>query len=432
MTSPPYILHTHSSHSSLSSANSGPRSSNMRAVFGSLRERLNRKPNSPPVSPTTTMAPKEANPFRGSAGRNTDSYGAASSSGSGPSMNRNPMLNPSPATRRPVRKSRLSFVTDKNHICNTSTVAIEPPPAYTPSPTAESGPTLPAVTPPYTPRSASPAPSNASRITVTTAEDPYAFLSSFDTIFVVDDSGSMAGRSWREVKQALRAITPICTSHDADGIDLYFLNHRSDDRTSVAGKAAGGFRNVTSSTAIESIFSRVRPGGGTPTGQRLQSILRQYLRQLETATRANGGDVPDADVIKPVNIIVITDGIASDDVESVVEQAARKLDKLDAPPYQVGIQFFQVGNEPGARQALQSLDDELAARSADGVRDMVDTVTWSENDLRAGSVPELTSEAILKTVLGAVVRRLDRREVPSASSCAPENNLSVAGARRRQ
>ena len=55
------------------------------------------------------------------------------------------------------------------------------------------------------------------------ADDPYAFLSSFDTVFLIDDSGSMQGKSWRETKDALETIIPVCVQHDADGIDIYFL-----------------------------------------------------------------------------------------------------------------------------------------------------------------------------------------------------------------
>ncbi|XP_014559449.1 hypothetical protein COCVIDRAFT_24175 [Bipolaris victoriae FI3] len=59
--------------------------------------------------------------------------------------------------------------------------------------------------------------------------DPYAFLKSFDTIFI-DDSGSMSGRSWQETRKALENITPICTQDDGDGIDLYFLNHTASTK----------------------------------------------------------------------------------------------------------------------------------------------------------------------------------------------------------
>ena len=44
--------------------------------------------------------------------------------------------------------------------------------------------------------------------------------------------------------------------------------------------------------------------------------------------------------IKPLNLIMLTDGVPSDDVESVLLSAAKKLDKLDASPYQVSVQFF--------------------------------------------------------------------------------------------
>ncbi|KAF9870491.1 hypothetical protein CkaCkLH20_11981 [Colletotrichum karsti] len=274
----------------------------------------------------------------------------------------------------------------------------QPPPAYSVSAPATSGPDL--LVPNGGPvRSASPAPSHASSvmsisgISVSTPEDPYAFLSSFDTIFVIDDSGSMSGRSWPEVQGVLRAITPICTSHDADGVDLYFLNHQSSGRAT-EGKASGGYYGIKRSETVEDIFTSVRPRGATPTGQRLHAILKPYLQLLDKKKH-------DIESVKPVNIIVVTDGAPSDDVESTIITAAKKLDKLDAPLHQIGIQFFQVGNEPGAREALRELDDDLG----DGdLRDMVDTVTW-KNSVKG----VLTADSILKVVLGAVVKRLDRR-----------------------
>jgi uncharacterized protein with von Willebrand factor type A (vWA) domain len=150
------------------------------------------------------------------------------------------------------------------------------------------------------------------------ADDPYAFLKSFDTVFLIDDSGSMAGRSWRETAKALETITPICTARDADGIDIYFLNHRDSPM----------YKNVTSPGTVHEIFQTVRPSGGTPTGQRLNQILRPYLRAYEAKPETT----------KPINIIVITDGEPSDDVESPIIAAAKKLDKLEAPAWQVGIQ----------------------------------------------------------------------------------------------
>ena len=216
--------------------------------------------------------------------------------------------------------------------------------------------------------------------------DPYAFLRSFDTVFLIDDSGSMAGRSWRETGKALEIITPICTERDKDGVDIYFLNHPDSSI----------YKNVTSASTIIEIFQTVRPSGYTPTGQRLNMILKPYLKQYEKN-----------DKTKPINIIVITDGEPSDDVESPIIQAAKKLDKLDAPAWQVGIQFFQVGKETGAREHLKQLDDGLAELAKDDdLRDIVDTVP-----LTGDGNTELTADGIMKVVLGSVNRRLDRNSV---------------------
>ena len=245
----------------------------------------------------------------------------------------------------------------------------EPPPAYTETAPAE----LPA---PVTRPLSTPAAS--------VADDRYAFLSSFDTVFLIDDSGSMAGRSWRETGHALETITPICTAHDADGIDIYFLNARQ------------AYQHITSTAAVKEVFRTVRPQGGTPTGQRLSQILRPYMQRYAASPETT----------KPLNIIVITDGEPSDDVESPIISAAKKLDRLDAPAWQVGIQFFQVGREPGAREHLKQLDDELAEIAGDDeMRDIVDTVPFLGDD-----DAQLTAEGVMKVVLGSVNRRLDRKK----------------------
>jgi uncharacterized protein YegL len=228
---------------------------------------------------------------------------------------------------------------------------VEAPPAYTPGP-AQS-------------------PTVASALE-DTDDDQYAFLRSFDTVFLIDDSGSMAGRSWRETGKALETITPICTQRDADGIDIYFLNHPDSSI----------YKNVTLASTVIEIFQTVRPNKSTPTGQRLNKILKPYLQRYEK----------NPETTKPINIIVITDGEPTDDVESPIIAAAKKLDKLDAPPWQVGIQFFQVGKEPGAREHLKQLDDGLRELSGqDELRDIVDTVPFTGDDNA-----ELTANGIMK------------------------------------
>ncbi|KAL1800597.1 hypothetical protein ACET3X_000939 [Alternaria dauci] len=279
-------------------------------------------------------------------------------SGLTPPSRTNPFASASPATRRPISTSTNPFTSNR-----------EAPPPYTPDPAQNdhAGISAPATAP--------------------MDDDPYDFLRTFDTVFLVDDSGSMAGRSWAETAKALEMIAPICTQRDADGIDIYFLNHPDSSL----------YKNVTSASTIIEIFQTVRPSGGTPTGQRLNRILKTYIQRF----------IRDRN-IKPMNIIVITDGVPSDDVESVIVSAAMKLSKEEAEPWQIGIQFFQVGNEPGAREHLKSLDDniaQIAGSMAGGmpVRDIVDTIPFTgEGDA------ELTATGILKVVLGSVHRRWDQ------------------------
>ncbi|EXM14040.1 von Willebrand factor A-like domain superfamily [Fusarium oxysporum f. sp. vasinfectum] len=229
-----------------------------------------------------------------------------------------------------------------------------------------------------------------------TNEDKYSFLSVFDTVFVIDDSESMKGPSWREAGDALAKIAPICTSRDPDGIDIYFLNHRSIHK-GTGIQAEGGYYQIREAKQVKDIFESIQPSGSTPTGSRLQHILKPYITRISCHARYLNST-------KPINIIVITDGCPTDDPEAIIEHHAKKLDQIEALPHQVGIQFFQVGNEPGAGTALRKLDDDIAGCN---IRDMVDTFTWDAST--SDGKNELTEEGILKAVLGAVVRRLDRK-----------------------
>ncbi|KAJ5642135.1 hypothetical protein N7490_006135 [Penicillium lividum] len=245
-------------------------------------------------------------------------------------------------------------------------------------------------------------------------DDPLSFLGSFDTVFLVDDSSSMYGPRWKEAEAAIAAIAPICTQYDSDGIDLYFLNHRNERNTyfqsSRANNSNGAYENIKSAQEVREIFSSVTPRGGTLVGRRLHDILAPYMQRVQAmqTSRDPDGTYPDAEKIaKPVNIITITDGAFSDDAESVIVQVARILDSSQcmAVPWQVGIQFFQIGNDKKAMAYLQELDDDLGKCDDGNLRDIVDTVPWR------GSTGTLNAEGILKCVLGAVNKKLDRKMV---------------------
>jgi uncharacterized protein YegL len=144
---------------------------------------------------------------------------------------------------------------------------------------------------------------------------------------------------------------------------------------------------------VREIFQTVKPGGSTPTGSKLQELFENYFENYQPK------------VTKPMNIICITDGAPSDDDESPLIDAARELDRLRAPAWQLGVQFFQVGSDPEATEHLQMLDDKLPELAKDKhLRDIVDTVPFLGESGAA-----LSGAGILKVVLGAVTRRLDRQ-----------------------
>lgn len=100
-------------------------------------------------------------------------------------------------------------------------------------------------------------------------------MKALDTIFLVDGSESMAGRSWRETGKAPEMTAPICTERDADGIDIHFLNHPD----------SSAYRNVTAAEMVVEMFQNVRPRGATPTCQRVQKILKPYLQRYKKSLR---------------------------------------------------------------------------------------------------------------------------------------------------
>ncbi|KAL0577457.1 hypothetical protein V5O48_004526 [Marasmius crinis-equi] len=216
-----------------------------------------------------------------------------------------------------------------------------------------------------------------------TLDDVLSTLTKYDTIIIVDDSSSMIGARWDEARKALGQLADLAGKFDADGIDIYFLNDQREGR-GVKGKEA-----------VHKLFDQIKPKGVTPIGERLEVLLQAYLRELEQA----GNTAEGLKKIKPVNYLVITDGQPTDDPESVIAQAARRLDKHNFPLTQVGIQFVQIGRSAGAARYLRELDDNLLTKHK-LERDIVDTTKYIGQDLNA--------DALVKILLGGINRRVDR------------------------
>ncbi|KAG8690563.1 hypothetical protein FRC09_011937 [Ceratobasidium sp. 395] len=218
-------------------------------------------------------------------------------------------------------------------------------------------------------------------------ENALELLKEYDTVFLIDGSGSMAGSLWREAGQALEGVARVAAQYDEDGIDIHFLNSRE----SLIG--------AQNEAQIRELFTRIHPRGQTPTSARLDSLLRSYVASIEQAYKATSSTDPSITGIKPVNFIVITDGAPTDEPEDVIVAAARRLDRGDFPLSQLGVQFVQIGNDPEAKAALEELDDDLSEKY--GVRDIVDTTPYLEGGLNG--------ETLIKILLGGINRRVDKR-----------------------
>ena len=213
----------------------------------------------------------------------------------------------------------------------------------------------------------------------------------FDTVFILDDSGSMyqpldpqkptGTNRWEAAKEALKHTGGIAISYDPDGIDLRFLN---DDKTAYNITNVEDLFDILDSAGVDEL------GGGTFFMERLEDIIsprleayRAFNQQLELYKMEldrRGGDkkvTAAADFTRPVkpknlNLIVVTDGAADDaqEVEEYIVEVAKELDDLKAPDSQIGIQFVQVGDDINAARFLVRLDDELMHQRDPPVRNV--------------------------------------------------------------
>ncbi|KAF8172794.1 hypothetical protein K438DRAFT_1981281 [Mycena galopus ATCC 62051] len=231
-------------------------------------------------------------------------------------------------------------------------------------------------------------------------ENELEILTKYDTVILVDDSfsmnwpGSKRGLSrWDEARKALEPLAEAAQKYDQDGIDIHFLN---DPRSGLGLKTSEDVRTV---------FNRVTPDGPTPTGDRLEQLLKPYLGILEEATIQRDGTPIDKETgkaIKRINFIVITDGEASDDVKGPVIDAATRLTALrNLNSVQLGIQFFQIGKDAKATKALKELDDNIS--KAGNIRDIVDTTPYKK-------LNPVTTKGLLKVLAGGINRRVDAQK----------------------
>ncbi|KAI9764705.1 MAG: hypothetical protein M1840_008097 [Geoglossum simile] len=231
-------------------------------------------------------------------------------------------------------------------------------------------------------------------------------LALFDTIFVIDDTGSMqvaansnepAGPDrktrWNILTQSMQYIGNIAADYDPDGVDIHFLVSGHLNKT-----------NIKSGQEVLNLLSRVdleQGVGGTYFAAVLAEILGPYVARYKDYFEATKRQEK-ADKVRPLNVIVLTDG-KSDDARStkrIIVRIGKQLDDMNAPDTQIGLQFLQVGDDEDAAKWLRSLDNDLEV--AHDVRDYVDTRTF-DSPKNSGDFTRNLREILL----GAIDRDID-------------------------
>lgn len=193
--------------------------------------------------------------------------------------------------------------------------------------------------------------------------NPFLHLDQFDTIVLVDDSGSMlTDLRWGQAHYALYRLVSIASKYVKEGVMAHFLGHYGDRRPP---------SRLKSPRDVDQLLRGVRPKGYTRIGKRLEEILNGFIARVEKTE----------DNIKPVNILVLTDGELGECSDSVIfwpeYVIARAATILKDKCCKVGIQFVQIGNKVDAGEFMQSMQSKLEEYK---IRGMVGITLWNPEE----------------------------------------------------
>ncbi|KAJ8454021.1 hypothetical protein ONZ45_g19468 [Pleurotus djamor] len=190
-----------------------------------------------------------------------------------------------------------------------------------------------------------------------------------DAIRGMDDDRSRVERM-RKLDLRIRELQDeVTTSHET--LDAFsdetlreqsiFQYSKESEMKEMLGNLADGQIEFykASSSEVKRLFDAQQLTSGTPIGGTLWKIVTTYLAKLDAAKASKQGETSPATVVKPLNLIVITDGAPTDDLESVIVAIAKELDSRSLPVATLGVQFVQIGDDLSATQFLENLDDNL-------------------------------------------------------------------------
>lgn len=169
-----------------------------------------------------------------------------------------------------------------------------------------------------------------------------AQASEYDFIILVDKSGSMGEKSkkmegktrWQEAQEFTEGFARFAETVDDDGITVITFS-----------TAPTVYDNVKADKVHE-VFTTCQPGGSTNLAPALEEAFKKKFSANKKAL-----------------IMVITDGEAND-TSRVKESIIAASNKL-SDDSEIGIQFVQIGDDPGAAKFLNDLDDNLSTAKFD-------------------------------------------------------------------
>ena len=238
--------------------------------------------------------------------------------------------------------------------------------------------------------------------------DPFALLSRVHTVILLDDSDSMSlpGNAsqdmgdntpnrvaenelnwwyesrWDQSRKLIASVVTKVAEHNKNGVDLHFLN-----RTILYT----GLRNEAD---VKHAFAAGIPSNwhGTPTGQRVHDILDAYSSTLRYYRH-----------LMPLNLIVITDGEATDEdtLYWTIKEHPSRLMERGYPAHQLGIEFVQVGDSESATKSLVKLEEKVTRHHASFQWDIVGVTPTNK-------ISEMNSDLLLAISVSGIDARMNR------------------------
>ena len=174
-----------------------------------------------------------------------------------------------------------------------------------------------------------------------------AVLGLYDIVIFGDDSGSMGTEEpkednlsrWEILKQVIKTIGFWSSLMDADGVVVRFIN------SMVEGNG------ISNSAEIDNIFRSVRPSGGTPLGEQLDTkIIRKIVVPV----------IQSQEIQRPVLILNITDGTPSNSnsVKQTILNCRNFCASTKYGENAVAFSFAQIGSDRSATEYLGQLDTD--------------------------------------------------------------------------